>query len=307
MGFFANIIQDSRRAITTDVRAPVVMNMPIYTPAADAIVSEVAPPSDFSHAVEGSQLRVQPEILQQANDASLDVTQPNRVGTPQSVAKPRDQAMGAAPSKKTSALKAKNSTTQPVDMEKPNLVSSLPAVPVQMAGKMPRVKNERREARPAEPSNERGGARTTTKSRNVITSGDVIDAPSNTEHTPVQVTTDVTDVRDVYHTPPPLPRGAEHMSIRDSEVIDVAQHVSAVEATDVHYLSTATPVPAMPGRPTREVADKQHAERSAGVNVPRVQIGQVNIVVEGPSDSKRQPVNIPSGNDLASRTFLRSL
>jgi len=90
-------------------------------------------------------------------------------------------------------------------------------------------------------------------------------------------------------------------------VVDVAQHVSAVEATDVRHVSTAIPTPAMPDRPTREVADTKHAERSAGVNVPRVQIGQVNIVVEGPSDSKRQPMTRPSGNDLASRTFLRSL
>ncbi len=302
MGFFVNIIQDSRRSLTTDAQAPAVMNMPIFPPAADALVSEVVPPADFSHTVEGTHLRVQPEILQQANDASPDVTQPNAVDPPQSIARPREQPTSAVPAKKTSAFKATNRPTQPLEKEQPSPVSPVSSVPAHMAMKIPPAKKE---TTPVEPSGESEAARATTKLRKARE--EVIDAPSNTEHTPVQVTTDVTDVQDVLHTPSPLLGDAEHMPVRDSEMIDVAQHVSAVEATNVRHVSMAIPLSAMPARSTRAMADRQHAEQSAEVHVPRVQIGKVNIVVERPGDSKRQPVTIPAGNDLASRTFLRSL
>ena len=90
MGFFTNIIQDSRRAITTDVRVPEVSSAPILTPFADEGASEMTPSSDGSQTFQGSESRSQPAMplethsgLKTKRGQSLSTTNPKNPQTVQ--------------------------------------------------------------------------------------------------------------------------------------------------------------------------------------------------------------------------------
>lgn len=350
MGFFANIIQDSRRIITTDARVPAVIRTPMLAPVSDEGVSEMMRSSDVSKPVKGSELRTQPGMTLEANSGlktkrsrpqsttnpkqpqavqqeitpspvviqasmvfpksvpspggqsigvardqpqsttnlkqsqavhqeitpSPDVIQASMV-FPKSVPSPEGQSIGVAPLKETHTFKTKNRPTQSQSKVHSNLGSATSLAAVHKDATTFPVTYEHTKERLREPNDEREVAPNTTSSQK--SNSDFIGALRTTEHTHGQ----------------------------DFDVVDDAQEMSVVEATDVRHVSTEVPVSARPDRSSQDKPNAKHAERATASNSTHVQIGQVNIVVEGPSDSKRQPVRLPSSNDLASRTFLRSL
>jgi|GEM_PF-3940342 len=304
MGFFANIIRDSRRAITTDVRIPEVSSAPILTPLAEQGASELIRYSNASQTVEGSESRSQPAMPLEAKSGlktkggrPLSTTSPKhpqavqpgikpspdviqaRLVSPKSVADAGSQSMGEFPLKETRTSLPANSTTRPQNKVSANLVSATPGVSVHRTSTTHPLSHEHQTVKPSKPNDERRVAPHTTKSPQ--SNDDFIGALS-----------------------PPV-----HLQGQDVDVVDDVQEMAAVKASNVRHASMVVPVsaPEMPDRFSQGKPDATHAERTAVADSTRVQIGQINIVVEGPSDSKRQPVRPSSPNDLASRTFLRSL
>ena len=99
-----------------------------------------------------------------------------------------------------------------------------------------------------------------------------------------------------------------------SPVVSVAdaprsrQHPAEEQAFSVPVIAGAVEQVPLPARPiTPMVAEQPHSGLASRAAPSQVRIGQVNVIVEVPAKPARAPTPASTDNDLASRTFLRSL
>lgn len=315
MGFFADIIADSHYAPRP--ARQLAHAVPAIMPEAEASAGTARPGTNRTQAIRktAASPRLQPDINSEEDERPSPVSPP--AAAPSTGAANTPPASQPQPT--ASVQRSKIPPAPPIGQSVPSTVTPgtgpTPAIQRKQAGSPstahPDSARSHKDAAPAKPT--RAATRRTSPDSKAPGAGHAgmapqqspkgMGAPSSHAIQPSSPSTDLSHLLESkMNLAPKTAQGPGDEAPNAQQVISTPLTVSAgpVKAGPV----TPHPAPAAPGQGVPINASTGTPPTNAP---PQIRIGQINVLIEGPPQSKASPPSDHSDDGAASRNFLRSL